>query len=894
MSFRLSTEEVLKINNKINTFVIFNAGSLDTKDVDLFVVIPPPAARDPSHQAAIRSMTHLCNTCRSALGYLSYYVETRASGGSEAVQGIPSACLLHDGHDGADTLQQGEDESCHLCVLLMSDLRTKRINLDSLGQSRIEMCWQADDEALSRLHFALTHGGHPRATDNYWNFLKLQLWPCSEHGADLFTGAGSGSGGGLERSSSTESQQTRDLAVEWLSVCQANEDGRHGQCNQGQGDWLPTRLLDVTYARETEELRLVLPHEHPEEFVSSKQYMTLSHCWGTWGPVTLPVLTVENLSERQDVGLDISSLPKTFKEALEVADWFKCRWLWIDSLCIIQDSTEDWQREAGMMYNVYKSALLNISADDSNDARWGCFRAREPLAVLPMRLRLAPAQEGEDGGSSPDQGHWLTPDSTGLFEAITKAPLARRAWVFQERQLSRRVLHFTSREVVWECCASGTYFACETFPRGGAPLPVLFGGRPKYQGQGLSGGGGAEGKEVYDTWDMLCQSYSEKKLSHSGDKAVALSGLAREFQALLPGDVYVAGMWKSLLPQSLLWKSADSSGRVDYEGYIAPSWSWLSIDGPISDFPPRGTSLPVMEVLGVTADPLVPSEPTASLRGACLDLRCYLRPVEIKPDYEAKPWYMMAVGGGKDNKLVVGDGGLEVGSFDPPGDNDTFTYSFDMPFTGGSGPDSVSAYFLPVSINGADETSSTKLNGLLVEPVGSDLTTFKRVGIMSCHGTHCLPILYKARDVDGETEENAGSKGQWNNLRSLLGERYDSRERIKGRSRRQKGAENSPSAPPGDISPLEGDQQPGITEAETENDGDQPPPSADAEVDKVREGMEDLHVSAGDKTLKPPLPTINWEAFETLERLYALDGAFIGSELEQHFSRMVARQIRLI
>lgn len=560
-----------------------------------------------------------------------------------------------------------------------------------------------------------------------------------------------------------------------------------------------------------------------------------------------------------------------------------------------------------MMYNVYKSALLNISADDSNDARWGCFRERDPLAVLPMRLRLAPApaQEGEEdgsgsgSGSSPGQGHdhWLTPDSTGLFEAMTKAPLARRAWVFQERQLSRRVLHFTSREAVWECCAEGAHFACETFPRGCAALPVLFGGRPKYQGQGLGSGcgvGGAEGNEIYDTWDMLCRSYSEKKLSHAGDKAVALSGLAREFQALLPRDAYVAGMWKSLLPQGLLWKSADSSGRVDHEGYVAPSWSWLSIDGPISDFPPRGTLFPVVEVLSVTADPVIPSEPTASLRGACLDLRCYLRPVEIKPDYEAKPWYMMAVGGGKDNKLVIGDGGLEVGSFDPPGDNDTFTYSFDMPFTGDSGPESLSAYFLPVSIDGADETSSTKLNGLLVAPVGSDLTTFKRVGIMSCHGKHCLPILYKARDVDGEIEENAGSKGQWNNLRSLLGVRYDSWERIRERSRRQKGAENSPTAPPGDSSPLEGDQHPGSTEAETENDGDQPTPSADAEVDKVGEDMGNLHVSGEDKTFEPPIPTINWEAFETLERLYASDGAFIGSELEQHFSRMVARQIRLI
>lgn len=550
-----------------------------------------------------------------------------------------------------------------------------------------------------------------------------------------------------------------------------------------------------------------------------------------------------------------------------------------------------------MMYNVYKSALLNISADDSNDARWGCFRARDPLAVLPMRLRLAPAK-GEDGNQS--QSHWLTPDSTGLFEAITKAPLARRAWVFQERQLSRRVLHFTSREVVWECCAEGAYFACETFPRG-APLPVLFGGRPKYQSQGMSGGSSSTGGEVHDTWDMLCRSYSEKKLSHAGDKAVALSGLAREFRALLPGDAYVAGMWKSLLPQSLLWKSADSSGRVGSESYAGPSWSWLSIDGPISDFPPRGTSsLPVMEVLDVATEPAIPSEPTASLLGAYLDLRCYLRPVEIKPDYEAKPWYMMAVGGGKDNKLAIGDGGMEVGSFDPPGHNDTFTYSFDMPFTGDSGPGSVSAYFLPVSIDGPDETSSTRIDGLLVEPVSSELTTFKRVGTMSCQGTHCLPILYRIRDIDGNIKENAGSTGHWNKLRSLLRESYDSWENIREKARPQKSVEDSPRAPPDDSrSPggsnlSQGDQEPGIIEAKTEKDGDQAASSADQDMDDIGEGMGNLHVSEGDNTSEPPVPTVNWEAFAPLERLYASDGALIGSELEQHFSRIVARHIRLI
>lgn len=327
MAFRLSTEDILKINNNtndnINTFVTVYLKSLDPNDVDLFVAIPPPDTRDPSHQASYSFTTPLCSTCRSSLRYLSYYFETWASvGGGEAIKGLPSACLLHD---SADTLQQGEAESCHLCVLLMSDLCTKRISLDRGGKFRIEMCWK-EEETLSRLHFALTLGDHPRATDNYINFLKLHLWPCAEYGNGLFTDARSGNDENPDdgRTTWTGSQQSRMRAVQWLNSCQANEDGRHGQCNSGQGDWLPTRLLDVTHARETGKLRLVLPHEHPEEFVSSKQYVTLSHCWGNWGPENLPFLTVENLSKRQSDEMDVSSLPKTFREALEVAGWFKC------------------------------------------------------------------------------------------------------------------------------------------------------------------------------------------------------------------------------------------------------------------------------------------------------------------------------------------------------------------------------------------------------------------------------------------------------------------------------------------------------------------------------------------------------------------------------------------
>lgn len=570
-----------------------------------------------------------------------------------------------------------------------------------------------------------------------------------------------------------------------------------------------------------------------------------------------------------------------------------------------------------MMYSVYESALLNISADDSNDARWGCFRNRDPLAICPMRLQLGAGPDQEQASKAPSQSaHWLTPDSTGLFEAITKAPLAKRAWVFQERQLSRRILHFTSREVIWECCAEGSYFACETFPRG-APLPSLFGGRPKYQGQGLSSGKEEEEeRKAYDTWDMLCRSYSEKKLSQVGDKTVALSGLAREFQALLPRDVYMAGMWRSLLPQSLLWKSADSSGRIESEAYIAPSWSWLSIDGPISEFATRGTLFPVTEVLNVTTEPAIPSEPTASLCGAHLELRCYLRPVEIKPDHEVKPWYMMAVGGGKDHKLFIGDGGMEVGSFDPPSHRDTFTYSFDVPFTENSGPKSVSAYFLPVSVNGPGETSSISINGLLVEPVDDDLTTFRRVGLLSCHGLHCLPILYRAYGFDRTSQENTETTGQWGRLQNLLGDSYKSWESIRRESRYNESADDTHSAPLKDeetsqgSNAADGSEGQDLTSAtvpddaakidsnpkqvETKDDQDRTTTSRDTEVERLGEDMVDLNVSKNDNVMEASLPTVHWESFEVLGRLYAPDGAFIGSELEQHFERMVARRIRLI
>lgn len=555
-----------------------------------------------------------------------------------------------------------------------------------------------------------------------------------------------------------------------------------------------------------------------------------------------------------------------------------------------------------MMYSVYRNALLNISADDSNDARWGCFRYRNPLAVIPMRLKLP---------GLGDWAHWITPDSNGIFEAISKVPLGRRAWVFQERQLSRRILHFTSRELIWECCAEGSQFACETFPDG-APLKTVFSNRQKFQSQSdLTKSSPAE---LYKTWDTLCKAYSEKKLSHISDKAVALSGLAQEFQAALPADTYVAGLWRSTLPQSLLWRSSDDCGPIEADGYIAPSWSWLSIDGPVSHFETESTAHSLVDITRVATDP-AQKEPTASLKSASLHLRCYLRPVEARPDYEKKPWYMMAIGGGKEHKLTIKDDGNELAHTLGNFDDASFGFSFDVPSDENSGPASVSGYFLPLCIGQPTESSAKFIGGLLVEPVDDDLVTFRRIGTLRFHGPDSVAIGYRLKNhQEAGQGDDGGSKSSWEALKDILRPNYDSFENLKKRQDREAAAKAKSSASPASV---ESDSKTGDSAKEDNRDAEDESAAITEADEKQHEATEAkaavlegeaTESSAGEKDPVVAEPSmakedndaadnqrrVDLDPIDALERIYALDSAVIGSELEAQFERLVPRQIILI
>lgn len=336
-------------------------------------------------------------------------------------------------------------------------------------------------------------------------------------------------------------------------------------------------------------------------------YVALSHCWGKRA---FPVLHAQNAATLQDDGIPISHLPPNFQDAVLATRRLGLRYLWIDSLCIVQNSPADWQSEAPVMNKVYRNALLTLSAMASPDAYGGLFRARDPHAVSPSTLTVQVGQQRAVEG--------LLVASGELWEdSVRRAPLSGRAWVVQERVLAPRSLYFCRDQLFWEC---RELRACEVFPRG---LPVCLvddvevcagvetlsvkaferavclASEPRgTPGEGLSGGRREEGEQEpdvagsgaqhspYEAWNDILSLYVRCALTKSEDKLVALSGVAKDFASAV-GDEYVAGLWRRNLVNSLLWRVDAPFGQPPSPStrparYRAPTWSWAVRD---SNFP---------------------------------------------------------------------------------------------------------------------------------------------------------------------------------------------------------------------------------------------------------------------------------------------------------------------
>ncbi|KAI1625232.1 heterokaryon incompatibility protein-domain-containing protein [Exophiala viscosa] len=529
----------------------------------------------------------------------------------------------------------------------------------------------------------------------------------------------------------------------WLRKCKTNADGKHDQCNKQNGNYLPTRLLDVRTALTSDRVLLVCSATDPTRFEKDRLYASLSHCWGTWGATDNPVLLNENLEARQQKGLHLKGIPKTFRDAIHIAGSLGIKWIWIDCLCIIQNSTADWLHEASIMDKIYQNAVVNISADHREDSRAGCFVERHPLDIRPIQFE-----------SLKSKVSWqVTFDDT--FRWIHTSPSFGRAWIMRERQLSRRILHFIDKEVVWECCGvENSSFASESLP-GGAPFKKVFEDQHKFQTGRLQQTLGDDLEETYALWNDVCEDISKRSVTKAPDMPIILSSLAREFHRVLPEDDYCSGLWRSTLPKSLAWSSISWAPRN--RAYIAPSWSWMSVATTVKLAlqPSHRSVLPLAEVASIENE-IRHGDPYGAVKSGVIHMDGFLRQVRL--DFEP-------------------DARLNLSVFDTYSDNDDDTISQKIRLIGPSWEDydgdmCTAELDTPTDNNsivcfaflvGIDEwmqdmdSNDRTIKAILLEPVDGSDGAFRRIGVLALQDLYSLKMRYRVVSTHDPGEQGRDS-----------------------------------------------------------------------------------------------------------------------------------------
>lgn len=342
----------------------------------------------------------------------------------------------------------------------------------------------------------------------------------------------------------TSSETSFARAAEWLRKCTME----HGSCNgvSTPEKWIPNRLIDVgSRPLFTDQIKL----KHTKEWKTPLRYAALSHCWGTMQPRKLLQSNVHAFIE----GIRLNDLPKSFQDAVYTTRKLGIQYLWIDSLCILQDSKEDWDVESSLMTQVYGGCLLNIAAAASDDCTGGLFQERPSSYMGPCFISL----ESQEKAATSWYQLW---DHNLWNDEFETAKLNTRAWVMQERMLSPRTLAFTKTQLYWECRCKG---ASEEFP---SEYPIELFERRKREFKQPELHNKLKVKAINDhadgrlgsdhiprlslAWHNLVMLYSRKHMTFEQDKLIAINGLASLFAQLIKSD-YLAGLWKSTLLSDL-------------------------------------------------------------------------------------------------------------------------------------------------------------------------------------------------------------------------------------------------------------------------------------------------------------------------------------------------------
>ncbi|KAH7324534.1 heterokaryon incompatibility protein-domain-containing protein [Stachybotrys elegans] len=387
----------------------------------------------------------------------------------------------------------------------------------------------------------------------------------------------------------------RDALSTCRSTCVKEERATRDQ-------WIPSRLLDVM-AGPTEAsgstIRLVEKKDMNPECLETMEYLTLSHQWGAKEPFHL---TLDTLLDFKHKGLSMEYLPRRFQDAISLTRRLGVRYIWIDTLCIIQNSRDDWASESRVMDKVYLNSLCTIAASDGTDATCGLFTKRDPSMAMFSCQQQFRGREIE---------FQVVPE---WIEVVREhCSLYKRGWVTQERFLSPRLLQLCA--FPFYECRCGIQNEISQNPSNRTEIESV-------SHRTWASEPGSTSFESISRWLGIVREYRKASLTYSSDMMVAIGGLARKF-AEITGEQYLAGIFTGEhMAVGMLWFSEGSPEHGHTQTYVAPSWSWASASGGIRNFSSLPAKESLFEMMSYRISPLPGHDHFGQLEACTLQLRC--------------------------------------------------------------------------------------------------------------------------------------------------------------------------------------------------------------------------------------------------------------------------------
>ncbi|RWA09003.1 hypothetical protein EKO27_g6113 [Xylaria grammica] len=357
-----------------------------------------------------------------------------------------------------------------------------------------------------------------------------------------------------------EPSQCLDAISSWLQNCRENHTGCRYTALRSRAhsrSVIPKRLVHI---RKVEGQLLQLSLEGTDGMDESPPFAALSYCWG--GTQTFTYDQSNSLKLTSSIPLD--RLPATVRDAVTVCSQLGLDYLWVDSICILQDSERDKAIEIAKMPYIYGGAAVVIAASRARSAWDGFLGTRTPFPEAMPTFQLPWRSADNQLGTVMIMPLEIHPE-----------PIDRRGWTFQEQLLSTRMIEFGTRQTRCTCR--------ENIPEPGSPAGYVDGWRI---------GRDVGSSNVYDrTWDVIESDfqdgwnhvvlrYTERKLTFGTDRPLAISGIAEQCSSLGAYE-YFAGLWKHSINVGLLWTVVARDRMSRPQKYQGPTWSWLAVNSAV-------------------------------------------------------------------------------------------------------------------------------------------------------------------------------------------------------------------------------------------------------------------------------------------------------------------------